>query len=225
MIRRRTLMAGAGAGSWWLFSTTKSELAPLEDRGVILATVNAPDGATLAYTQRYMQEIERIGMSYAEFDRVFVVTGNPTVSQGISFLRTTDWDERTRTTQQLARDLQPKFAQLPGVSAFPVTPPSLGGSFRERPVNFVIVTSDSYENLAAYNVSFLAVPNLLVTRPFKPTGPYGRRVADLQRCLVEHLEELQEGNYYRGWREIKDVSATHGVAPFPASPTRKTSGR
>ena len=69
--------------SWWLFSTAKSELAPLEDRGVILATVNAPDGATLEYTQRYLQAIERIGMSYPEFDRVFVVTGNPTVSQGI----------------------------------------------------------------------------------------------------------------------------------------------
>jgi multidrug efflux pump len=150
------VMVLAGGGSWWLFSTTKSELAPLEDRGVILANVNAPDGATLAYTQRYMQEIERIGMTYPEFDRVFVVTGNPTVSQGISFLRTTDWDARSRTTQQLARDLQPRFAQLPGVSAFPITPPSLGGGFRERPVNYVVVTSDSYENLARVAQQFLA---------------------------------------------------------------------
>ena len=150
------VMVAAGGGSWWLFSTTRSELAPLEDRGVILATVNAPDGATLAYTQRYMQEIERIGMTYPEFDRVFVVTGNPTVSQGISFLRTTDWDARSRTTMQLARELQPRFAQLPGVTAFPITPPSLGGSFRERPVNYVIVTSDSYENLARAAQQFLA---------------------------------------------------------------------
>ena len=150
------VMVAAGGGSWWLFSTTRSELAPLEDRGVILATVNAPDGATLAYTQRYMQEIERIGMTYPEFDRVFVVTGNPTVSQGISFLRTTDWDARSRTTMQLARELQPRFAQLPGVTAFPITPPSLGGSFRERPVNYVIVTSDSYENLARVAQQFLA---------------------------------------------------------------------
>lgn len=150
------VMALAGGGSWWLFSTTKSELAPLEDRGVILANVNAPDGATLAYTQRYMEAIERIGMGYPEFDRVFVVTGNPTVSQGISFLRTTDWEDRSRSTQQLARDLQPKFAQLPGVQAFPITPPSLGGSFRERPVNYVIVTSDSYENLSKVAQQFLA---------------------------------------------------------------------
>ncbi len=142
------VMAAAAAGSWWLFSTAKSELSPLEDRGVILATINAPDGATMAYTQRYMLEIEKIGMSYAEFDRVFVVTGNPTVSQGISFMRTVDWSERKRSTLQLARELQPKFAALPGVTAFPVTPPSLGQGFRERSINFVIVSSDSYENLA-----------------------------------------------------------------------------
>jgi multidrug efflux pump len=142
------VMLVAGGGSWYLFSTAKSELAPLEDRGVILAAVNAPDGSTLDYTARYMRAIERIGLTYPEFDRVFVVTGNPTVSQGISFLRTTDWSDRSRTTQQLARDLQPKFLGLPGVSAFPITPPSLGQGFRERSINFVIVTSDSYNNLA-----------------------------------------------------------------------------
>ena len=150
------VMALAAGGSWWLFSTTKSELAPLEDRGVILATVNAPDGATLDYTQRYMRAIERIGLTYPEFDRVFVVTGNPTVSQGVSFLRTTDWSQRDRTTQELARDLLPKFGALPGVSAFPITPPSLGGGFRERAINFVIVTSDSYTNLAQVAQQFLA---------------------------------------------------------------------
>jgi multidrug efflux pump len=37
---------------------------------------------------------------------------------------------------------------LPGISAFPITPPSLGQGFRERPINYVIVTSDSYDNLS-----------------------------------------------------------------------------
>ncbi|MFZ2649716.1 MAG: efflux RND transporter permease subunit [Burkholderiaceae bacterium] len=149
------VMAAAASGSWWLFSAAKSELSPLEDRGVILATINAPDGATMAYTERYMEAIERIGMSYAEFDRVFVVTGNPTVSQGISFMRAVDWSQRNRSTLELARELQPKFAALPGVTAFPVTPPSLGQGFRERSINFVIVTSDSYDNLATVSQQML----------------------------------------------------------------------
>eukprot|EP01041_Mallomonas_annulata_P017595 gene17595-36130_t len=41
------------------------------------------------------------------------------------------------------------MAALPGVSAFAITPPSLGQGFRERPINYVIVTSDSYQNLSA----------------------------------------------------------------------------
>lgn len=150
------VMAVSAGASWWLFKTAKSELAPLEDRGVILATVNAPDGSTLEYTQRYMQAIERIGMSYPEFDRVFVVTGNPTVSQGVAFLRTTDWSERSRSTQLMTRELLPKFAMLPGVTAFPITPPSLGQGFRERAINFVIVSSDSYDNLARVSQQILA---------------------------------------------------------------------
>ncbi|MEO7401445.1 MAG: efflux RND transporter permease subunit, partial [Polaromonas sp.] len=63
--------------------------------------------------------------------------------------RTVDWDERTRSTMEMARELQPRFNALPGVTAFPITPPSLGQGFRERPLNFVIQTSDSYQNLNA----------------------------------------------------------------------------
>ncbi len=150
------VMLASGVASAWLFKNAKSELAPIEDRGVIFTSVNAPDGSTLEYTQRYMQAIERIGMKVPEFDRIFIVTGNPTVSQGIAVLRTVDWTERTRSTPQLVRELQPQFAKLPGVTAFPVTPPSLGQGFRERPVNFVIVSSDSYANLSQTAQQMLA---------------------------------------------------------------------
>jgi multidrug efflux pump len=150
------VMGLAGTGSFLLYKGAKEELAPIEDRGVVLANVNAPDGATLDYTARYLHAIERIGMGYPEFDRVFVVAGNPTVSQGISFLRAVDWDDREKSTQELARELQPKFAALPGVTAFPITPPSLGQGFRDRPINYVIVTSDSYDNLAQVSQQFLA---------------------------------------------------------------------
>jgi len=142
------VMVASAAGSWWLLQTTKQELAPIEDRGVILASINGPDGATLAYTRRYAEAIERIGQDYPEFDRIFSNIGNPTVAQGSVFLRAKPWEERTRTTQEIAREIAPRMAALPGISAFPITPPSLGQGFRERPINYVIVTSDSYDNLA-----------------------------------------------------------------------------
>jgi multidrug efflux pump len=141
------VMAASAGGIAWVWPTMKSELAPLEDRGTILAVVNAPDGATIDYTDRYARILERIGSGYPEFDRIFASLGNPTVSQGTVIYRATPWEERSRTTLEMARDMAPKFNGLAGINAFPITPPSLGQGFRERPLNFVIQTSDSYENL------------------------------------------------------------------------------
>ena len=129
--------------------TMKQELSPMEDRGVILANVNAPDGATLGYTDRYARALEKMGQPFKEFDRIYVSLGNPTVAQASVIYRTVDWDDRKRTTMDMARELGPKFASLSGVTAFPITPPSLGQGFRERPLNFVIQTSESYQNLNA----------------------------------------------------------------------------
>lgn len=133
----------------------RRELAPLEDRGVILSVITAPDGATLDYTNRYVGAVERIGQPYKEFDRVFVSLGNPTVAQANVFFRAIDWDLRTKSTLDIAREMQPKMAGLAGVTAFPITPPSLGQGFRERPVNFVILTTDNYPNLAAMTRQFM----------------------------------------------------------------------
>ena len=70
------------------------------------------------------------------------------MAQGTIFLRAVPWEERQRTTQEIAREITPKIGALPGISGFPITPPSLGQGFRERPINYVIVTGDSYENLS-----------------------------------------------------------------------------
>jgi len=139
-----------------VWPTMRQELSPLEDRGTILATVNAPDGATFEYTNRYAQALERMGQPYKEFDRIFGSIGNPTVSQASVIYRTVDWEDRKRTTLDLARELGPKTNSLAGVNAFIITPPSLGQGFRERPLNFVIQTSDSYENLNRVTDQMLA---------------------------------------------------------------------
>ncbi|MBK9362345.1 MAG: efflux RND transporter permease subunit [Rubrivivax sp.] len=143
------MLAAAGA-SWWLFSTAKSELAPYEDRGVIAMPVRAPDGATLEYTARYLDALDGIAAQYPEFDRRFMFIGGGQVSQAFSVLRTIDWDERTLTTRDLQQKLLPQVMSLPGVSAFPSLPPSLGQSFRSVPLNVVIVSSDSYANMGRY---------------------------------------------------------------------------
>ena len=143
------IMASCGVGIVLVYPTMKQELSPLEDRGIVLATVTAPDGSTLDFTDKYAKALEKIGTAYPEFDRIFANLGNPTVAQGSVIYRAVDWDERKRTTLEIAREMQGKFNGIAGVNAFPITPPSLGQGFRERPVNFVIQTSDSYQNLNA----------------------------------------------------------------------------
>lgn len=143
------VMVLSGAGVALVYPQMRQELSPLEDRGTILASINAPDGSTLEYTNRYALELEKIGRDYPEFDRIFASIGNPTVSQGSVVYRTVDWEDRKRSTLQLAREMQSRISNLPGVNAFPITPPSLGQGFRSRPLNYVIQTSDSYEELSA----------------------------------------------------------------------------
>jgi TRAP-type uncharacterized transport system substrate-binding protein len=84
------------------------------------------------------------------------------------------------------------------------------------------VVKRNYQNLDAFNRSFLAVPNVLVTRPFKPHGAMGAQVAALQACLRQHLDELQEGRYQAVWKEIKDVNDFHGIAAFTPLVPAKT---
>ena len=128
-----------------LFVNMKQELSPIEDRGVIFTVISGPDGASLEYTENYARRIESIGKTLPEVDRVFVVAGNPTVDQAVAFLRTVDWSERDRKTVQMIRQIQPQMASIPGVLAFPNAPPSLGQSIRDRPVSFVVTSSDSYD--------------------------------------------------------------------------------
>jgi multidrug efflux pump len=159
-LQRRWLVVAvmllSAASSGWLFHTAKSELAPYEDRGVIAMPIRAPDGATLDYTARYLDAIDTITSQYPEFDRRFMFIGGGQVSNAFGVLRTVDWSERTRSTQELQKDLLPRLAGLPGVNAFPVTPASLGQGFRERAINYVLVSGDTYPNMSGVAQKFIA---------------------------------------------------------------------
>jgi multidrug efflux pump len=82
--------------------------------------------------------------------------GGGQVSTASAVMRTVDWDDRKLTTQELAQSLLPKVGALPGVSVFPITPPSLGQGFRERAINFVIVSGDTYQNMARTGQALIA---------------------------------------------------------------------
>ena len=144
-----------------VYSTLKDELSPVEDRGFFITLVIAPEGASLDYTDGYMRQIEGLFSKVPEIRSYFTVVApglerpNP-VNFGIGFTQLAPWEERARKTQQVTGELGPKlFMGLPGVLAFPVNPPSLGQSFRNPPVQFVI-QANSYEQLDAMTGRLLA---------------------------------------------------------------------
>jgi multidrug efflux pump len=149
----------------FLFTSLKQELAPTEDRGVVLAVFVGPEGATIQYTDTYARRLEGLWKDVADVQRYFVVAGFPQVSQGVSFLGLTDWTERHRKAQDVAAEIAPKLAALPGVLAFPILPASLGQGPRTKPIEVVVVTSADYENLDRAVNGFVAelakLPGLL----------------------------------------------------------------
>jgi multidrug efflux pump len=130
-----------------LFSNLKAELSPLEDRGVILGIVSAPQGSTPQYTADQIKPIEEFYAQVPETVAWTAISGFPTVVDGVAVLRLKSWEERTKRQQQIADELRPKFMSIPGAIAFPINPPSLGQPFRSTPVEYVIMSQIPYPDL------------------------------------------------------------------------------
>jgi len=151
----------AAAGAWGLLQSLKSELAPTEDRGFFIGFMLAPEGSTLAYTDQYARQLEGIYQSVPEVRTAFVVVApglerpNP-VNTALSFVMLKPWDERSRSQMDITQSLGPRmFVAMPGVLAFPINPPSLGQSFRNPPLQFV-VQAPTYAELDAALEKFMA---------------------------------------------------------------------
>jgi len=159
-LRQRVVVALVGvavaAASVGLFRAMPSELAPSEDRGVVFGVVSAPEGATLQYTLENLAHIERLYGEIPETQSAQIIAGFPTVAEGFAILRLKPWDERSRRQQDIARELQPKFAALPGVRAFPTNPPSFGQRATSKPVEFIIMSQASYPELARIAADYMA---------------------------------------------------------------------
>ena len=139
----------AGMSSWTFLQVLRSELSPTEDRGFVISIAIAPEGATLDYTARYLEQLEAAMAARPEIARYFAVAGFPVVSQAIMFAGLVPWEERSVKQQQVTAALFGPYFANPGVLAFPVNPPSLGQRATERPVNLVLQTTGPYSELQA----------------------------------------------------------------------------
>ena len=132
-----------------LFMSLKQELAPIEDRGFLFGVVSAPEGSTVSYTAEYVKRIENFYKEVPEMTRYNSIVGAPTVSDGRAILRLQDWDKRSRSQQEISRELAPKFRSLAGVNAFVISPASLGQGC-DKPLQFIIMSSAPFGELQQY---------------------------------------------------------------------------
>ena len=150
--RRAVMIGGLGilGAIAVLFVFLPSELVPVEDRGTILNIALAPEGSTLEYTDRYMRQLEAIYRQVPEAEAFFSAVGlgfaGPgRVTDGIMFVRLKPFGQRRTSQQELVGMLFGRLFAIPGVLAFPINLPSLGGGFGQ-PVQFVL-QADTYEDL------------------------------------------------------------------------------
>ncbi|CAA0087452.1 Efflux pump membrane transporter BepE [Starkeya nomas] len=149
------LALAVAATSVYFLRVLPSELSPVEDRGMIRVTGSGPEGSTLAYTARYTNQVESILSKEPEVASVLIINGFPEVHRFLVIGRLKDWDERDKRQQELVTELTPELRRIAGVNAYANNPPSLGASNNSRPIEFVIQTSATYEQLDEYVDRFL----------------------------------------------------------------------
>jgi multidrug efflux pump len=128
---------------FYMFS--QSELAPAEDQGVVFSIVQAAPNATIEQTTLFAKQINDVYKAIPEAAGTFELTYP---SGGFGGMVTRPWSERTKTAQQLQMEVMGPLSKIPGVRAFPTTPPALpGGS--DYPVDLVIASPGDPQRLEA----------------------------------------------------------------------------
>ena len=131
-----------------MFMMSQSELAPAEDQGIVLAKLDGAPNATSDQMQTYAQQVFDVAHGLPEYKQMFQITGVPTVNSGIGGVLLKDWGDRDRSAAQVMGELQNKWNKIAGVHVAAFQFPALPGS-SGFPVQFVITTTEPFENLNA----------------------------------------------------------------------------
>src|SRR3984957_7676467 len=137
--------------NYFLYNSATVELAPTEDQGVIITSSNAAPNSTLQQRQPYSKQIYDVFASPPETEHVFQLDVPGQLLAGMVFK---PWDQRSKTTNELQPVVQQEAAKIAGVRVAAFQPPALPGAFG-LPVQFVLVTTDSYERLNTVSQAFL----------------------------------------------------------------------
>ncbi len=136
---------------YFLYGSAKNELAPQEDQGIIITMSTAAPDATLQQRLLYSRQVFEQFITHPESDHVFQLD---VPGQSIAGMVLKPWDQRSQTSNQLQPILQEELNKIAGVRVAAFQPPPLPGS-SGLPVQFVIGSTDSFEQLHAMSQQFM----------------------------------------------------------------------
>jgi multidrug efflux pump len=133
---------------YFMFAFTPKELAPVEDQSILFMQGRMPPTATLEYnefyTRRLLEEVKVIPEEYNTF--LFLGQGgSPSTTFG--GFKLSPPSERERSILQVLPDLQAALRRIPGTQMATFPRPSLPGSARGLPVQFVITSAGDFDEL------------------------------------------------------------------------------
>jgi len=151
-----SLALGALALGAILYKSLPSEYSPAEDRAMVQIIVTAPEGASLAYIDRYLKQVEKV--AFDEVDRgnarrILARSGNwgggGDVNVGRVVLPLNTWSERSESAAEIIQRMRSKLTDLPGARVVVSQPGGLGQRGPGSPVRMVLGGSN-YEELVKW---------------------------------------------------------------------------
>ncbi|MDQ3194632.1 MAG: efflux RND transporter permease subunit, partial [Bacteroidota bacterium] len=145
---------------YFLGSTLKSELAPLEDRSNLRISVSAPEGSSFEFTRKYIREIGQYvidSVPQARFPVEIVAGGGGgggAVNSGVVNIYLKDPQDRDKSQEEVYRKISRDINQFSGVRTSVSQPPTIGGRFGGQPVQLAIL-SQNYDKLVEVLPEFL----------------------------------------------------------------------
>ena len=135
------------ASCYFMFTGTKSALAPTEDQGFILVQATGPTPANLGYLEEFVPQVRSIASSPKQTDHTFLIAGYPAGNQLMSGLILKPWDQRKVTQMELAPKIQKELNGIAGLQAYAIQMPPLPGSSGGMSIQFVLKSTLGYPQL------------------------------------------------------------------------------
>lgn len=211
------------------FETLPSELAPLEDRSTLRVRATGPEGATFAYMDRFIDDLNAVILEEVPETQSLISVTSPgfgassSVNTGFARLVISEPEERTRSQQEIANALTARLGELTAARAFATQSPTISvGRRRGLPVAFV-VQAPTLEKLEAVLPGFLEAvasdptftvsnvdlkfekPQLRVDIDRERAQDLGISALDIARTLQLSLSEQRLGFFVRDGKQYEVI--------------------